>query len=137
MTAGLRVAGDGGLVHGQADCVGGGPDISPTTVTARALVCRPQRWREFKPITDHLRVTSTSYTWGHLFRLVFRWGDQLRQVRTLQEVRRMLGMEELEKRDGLPGGGPVGSQPRWRCKEKKRRPSLPSSRERAKERQAF
>ncbi|KAJ1136213.1 hypothetical protein NDU88_002630 [Pleurodeles waltl] len=66
-----------------------------------------QRRREFKPITDHLRAASTSYTWGHPFRLVFCWDNQMRQVKTLQEARRVLGLEETEQRTGCPwGGGP-------------------------------
>ncbi|KAJ1216024.1 hypothetical protein NDU88_003630 [Pleurodeles waltl] len=58
-----------------------------------------QRRRLLQPVTDLLREEGIRYKWGHPFRLLFTWQNELRRIRTLEEAQRLEGMpQNLEDR---------------------------------------
>ncbi|KAJ1123901.1 hypothetical protein NDU88_002368 [Pleurodeles waltl] len=97
------------------------------------LACRRQ---EFKPITEHLWANSTSYSWGHHFRLMFCWEDQLRQLKLALEAHRILHLEEVERDVGTRAEAAAGERLCWRRKERKRKQQRPTTTEQVLERQS-
>ncbi|KAJ1201390.1 hypothetical protein NDU88_005201 [Pleurodeles waltl] len=58
-----------------------------------------QRHRLLQPVTDILREEGIRYKWGHPFRLLFKWQNEPRSIRNLEEVQRLDGMpQNLEDR---------------------------------------
>ncbi|KAJ1081905.1 hypothetical protein NDU88_002077 [Pleurodeles waltl] len=53
-----------------------------------------QRRRLLRPVTDLLREEGIRYKWGHPFRLLFTWQNELCSIRNLEEAQRMEGLPQ-------------------------------------------
>ncbi|KAJ1145073.1 hypothetical protein NDU88_011365 [Pleurodeles waltl] len=69
-----------------------------------------QRHRLLRPVTDFLREEGIRYKWGHPFRLLFTWQNELHSNRTLEEAQRLERMpQNLE--DWAQKAAPPARQP--------------------------
>lgn len=90
-----------------------------------------QRRRQFRPAPDHLRQLGIPYSWGHPFRLVFRYNGKLLQLRSLTETCQILGIPPPQDEDDHHTGslGPEISPSGWQRQGGRRRRQRPNKAE--------